>query len=234
MSLLIADRLCRVVSPTLAITEISLHLEPGEILALIGPSGAGKSAILDMIGGQTHPDRGHLRLGGDDIGRSDPRAISRLGVGRTFQQPATFGSMTVRENVQIAMLSARDQLARWWRPARRYHRSRADLLLQRVGLLDHADRAAAALAPGCLRRLDLALALAHRPRLLLLDEPTADLPPADALLLKSVIHDLAIRDGCAILWAETDIDAVLGVADRILTLGPHAAPASLPLQEPND
>lgn len=227
MSLLIADRLCRVVSPTLAITDISLHLEPGEILALIGPSGTGKSAILDMIGGQTHPDRGRLRLGSDDIGRADPRTISRLGVGRTFQQPATFGSMTVRENVQVAMLSARDQLARWWHPARRYHRSRADLLLHRVGLLDHADRAATALLPGHLRRLDLALALAHRPRLLLLDEPAASLPPADALQLKSVIHDLAIRDGCAILWAETDINAVLGIADRILTLG-------LPLQEPND
>lgn len=223
MSLLIADRLCRVVSPTLAITDISLHLEPGEILALIGPSGVGKSAILDMIGGQTHPDRGRIRLGSDDIGRANSRTISRLGVGRTFQQPATFASMTVRENVQIAMLSARDQLARWWRPTRGYHRSRADLLLHRVGLLDHADRVATALPPGHLRRLDLALALAHRPRLLLLDEPTAGLPPADALHLKSVIHDLAVSDGCAILWAETDIDAVLDIADRILTLG-------LPLQ----
>lgn len=218
MTLLIADRLCK----SSEITEISLHLDPGEILALIGAPGAGKSLILDMIGGQIRPDRGRIRLGGpgahDDITRASPRTISRLGVGRTFQRPAVFASMTVRENVQTAILSASDQLIRWWRPARRYHRSRADLLLHRVGLLDHADRAPAALTPSHLRRLDLALALAHRPRLLLLDEPTVDLPEPDARALKTLIRDAATSDGTAILWAESDIHAVLGTADRILTL----------------
>ena len=219
MTLLVADRLCRTVSPALTITDISLHLDSGEILALVGPPGAGKSAILDMIGGQTHPDRGRIRLGADEIGGTDPRARFRLGVGRTFQRPAVFTSMTVRENVQTAFLSARDQLARWWRPAVRHHRSRADMLLQRVGLLDDAERAAIALTPAQLRRLDLALALVHRPRLLLLDEPTAGLPVAEALSLRTLIRDLATRDGTAILWTEADIDAVFGVADRILTIG---------------
>lgn len=223
MTLLVADRLCRT-DPVRSVTDISFRLAPGEILALIGPPGAGKSTILDMIGGQIRPDRGRIRLGDDDITRAGPRAICRLGVGRTFQNPATFDSMTVRENVQTAILSARDQLARWWRPARNYHRSRADLLLQRVGLLDHADRAAAALGQTHRHALDLALALAHRPRLLLLDEPTAGLAAPDGLSVRSLLRDLADRDGIAILWADCDIDAVLGVADRILALAP--APAS--------
>ena len=219
MTLLVADRLCKTVSPALAVTDVSLHLDAGEILALVGPPGTGKSTILAMIGGQTRPDRGRIRLGADEIGSDDQRARFRLGVGRTFQRPAVFASMTVRENVQTAFLSARDELARWWRPASRLHRSRADLLLQRVGLLDHAGRAATALTPVLLRRLDLALALVHRPRLLLLDEPTAGLPAADALSLRSLIRDLATRDGTAILWAEADIDDVFGTADRILTIG---------------
>lgn len=230
MSLLIADRLYKM-RETVSIDDISLHLDPGEILALIGGPGSGKSTILDMIGGQLRPDRGRIRLGGpsadDDITRASPRTISRLGVGRSFQRPAVFGSMTVRENVQTTILSACDQLTRWWRPARRFHRSRADLLLHRVGLLDHADRAPADLTPALIRRLDLALALAHRPRLLLLDEPTADLTEPDALVLKTLIRDLATNDGIAILWAESDIHIVLGTADRILTIASPALASSL-------
>ena len=218
MTLLLVDRLRKSFGTILAVDELSFQLAPGEMLALIGPPGAGKTTVLDMIGGQLRPDGGRIRLGDDDITRAGSRAISRLGVGRSFQRTATFPSMTVRENVQTAILAARDAISRWWHPARRDHRSRADLLLQRVGLLDHAERGAGLLDPGELRRLDLALALAHRPRLLLLDEPTAGMAPGEGTTLMGLIRSLAENDGVAVLVTEPDADAVFAGADRVLVM----------------
>ena len=216
--MLTVDGLSRSFGRVKAVHDVTFQLAAGEIVALAGPSGAGKTTLLDLIGGQRRAHRGRLRLGDDDVTRAGPGAIARLGVGRMFQNSAGFGSMTVRENLQTAIVAARGELAGWWRPIRRRHRSRADHLLDRVGLLDHAERWAGCLTPAEHRRLDLALAMAHRPRLLLLDAPTADLQPAEADALMSLVFALARGDETAILYSEHDSDPVVRYTERVLVM----------------
>ncbi len=218
MTLLKAKALRKTFGGVPAVNGVSFTLRPGEMLALIGPNGAGKSTCFNLVGGQLRPDSGRVWLGGEEITGSGPRTICRLGVGRTFQITATFASMTVRENVQVAVLAAEGQAGAWWRPARQRHRSRADILLQRVGLGEQAQRGAAVLAYGDLKRLELAMALANRPRLLLMDEPTAGMAPGEREALMALVRDLATREGIGVLFTEHDMDVVFGVADRILVL----------------
>ncbi|MEZ5654199.1 MAG: ABC transporter ATP-binding protein [Burkholderiaceae bacterium] len=201
-----------------AVAGVDFHVMPGEMVALIGPNGAGKSTCFNMLNGQLRPDGGRIRLAGQDITGLAPRRVWRLGVGRTFQITATFGSMTVRENVQMALLSHRRQLRRLWRPARAHHRQAAAALLARVGLADQSDRAAAVLAYGDLKRLELAIALAHAPRLLLMDEPTAGMGPAERVELMALTESIARASGMAVLFTEHDMDVVFGHADRVLVL----------------
>ena len=179
---------------------------------------AGKSTCFNMVGGQLRPDAGAVRLGGQAIAGLPPRRIWRLGVGRTFQVTATFGSMTVRENVQMALISTARKTTRWWRPAASLFTAEASVLLDEVGLLGQADRGASVLAYGDLKRLELALALAHRPRLLLMDEPTAGMAAAERQDLMRLIRRLATERRLAVLFTEHDMDVVFGVADRILVL----------------
>ncbi|HYZ64176.1 MAG TPA: ABC transporter ATP-binding protein [Acetobacteraceae bacterium] len=218
MTLLAVEGLRKAFGGVQAVGGVSFALEPGEMLALIGPNGAGKSTCFNMVGGQLRPDAGRVRLDTRDITGLPPRAICRLGVGRTFQITATFASMTVRENVQTALLAARREVARVWRPARLQHRAEADALLERVGLRNQAERGAAVLAYGDLKRLELAIALANRPRLLLMDEPTAGMAPGERAGLMALIRRLATADGIGVLFTEHDMDVVFGVADRILVL----------------
>ena len=206
-----------------AVAGVSFMLEPGETLALIGPNGAGKSTCFNMLNGQLRPDAGQIRLRGpngiiQDITGLPPPAIWRLGVGRTFQITATFASMTVRENVQTALLSHHCRVWRLWRHADRHAGPQADTLLARVGMQSQADRPAGILAYGDLKRLELAIALANTPRLLLMDEPTAGMAPAERTALMTLTRDIARAEGVAVLFTEHDMDVVFGVADRILVL----------------
>ena len=201
-----------------AVEGVSFAVAPGEMLALIGPNGAGKSTCFNMVGGQLRPDAGMVRLGGRAITGLRPRAVWRLGVGRTFQVTATFASMTVRENVQMALVSAARGIGGWWRPARALHTVQAGVLLGSVGLQDQAERGAGVLAYGDLKRLELAVALAHGPRLLLMDEPTAGMAGGERTALMGLTRRLATERGIAVLFTEHDMDAVFSVADRILVL----------------
>ena len=199
-------------------SDVSFTLDQGEMLALIGPNGAGKSTTFNMVGGQLRPDAGQIRLDGRDITGLSPRRIAGLGVGRTFQITATFGSMTVRENVQMALLAARREFWRAWRPVRDQHAAEAAALLEAVGLLAQASRPAAILAYGDLKRLELAMALADKPRLLLMDEPTAGMAPAERVALMQLTRRLASGRRVAVLFTEHDMDVVFSTADRILVL----------------
>jgi branched-chain amino acid transport system ATP-binding protein len=201
-----------------AVADVSFRVAAGEILALIGPNGAGKSTCFNMLNGQTPPDAGRITLQGHDITGLSPRRIWRLGVGRTFQITATFASMTVRENVQVALLAHHRQVWRFLRPAVARYGVEADGLLAQVGMGDQAARAAGVLAYGDLKRLELAIALANDPHLLLMDEPTAGMAPTERVALMRLVRTLASQRGIAVLFTEHDMDVVFGVADRILVL----------------
>ncbi|MCI0753250.1 ABC transporter ATP-binding protein [Teichococcus vastitatis] len=201
-----------------AVDGVSLALAPGEMLALIGPNGAGKSTCFNMLNGQLRPDAGIIRLGGRDITRRPPRAIWRLGVGRTFQVTATFGSMTVLDNVRMALLSHARRLLGLWRPARHQLTGEAEALLARVGMQAQAGRPCGILAYGDLKRLELAMALANQPRLLLMDEPTAGMAPAERGALMAQTAGIARAAGIAVLFTEHDMDVVFAHADRVLVL----------------
>ncbi len=202
----------------LAVDGVSFSLDRGEMVALIGPNGAGKSTCFDMLGGQLPPDAGIVTLLGRAVTGWRPRAISRLGVGHTFQVTETFASMTVRENVQTALTAHARRTWRFWRPASRFEASAADRLLEQVGLAAQAARAAGVLAYGDLKRLDLAMALATDPLLLLMDEPTAGMAAGEREALMRLVREAARYRGLAVLFTEHDMDVVFGAADRVLVL----------------
>ena len=201
-----------------AVRGVSFAVEPGEMLALIGPNGAGKSTCFNMLNGQLRPDAGTVRLRGQDITGLPPRRVWRLGVGRTFQITATFGSMTVLENVQMALLSHHWKLGGLWRPVSAADRAPAEALLARLGMADQAGRPCGILAYGDLKRVELAVALANDPALLLMDEPTAGMAPQERIGLMALTAGIARERGIAVLFTEHDMDVVFGHADRILVL----------------
>ena len=201
-----------------AVAGVSFGVAEGELLALIGPNGAGKSTCFNMLNGQLKPDRGSVRLKGQEITGLPPRAVSRLGVGRTFQITATFGSMTVAENVQTALIAHRGGMKGLWRPAVALYRDEALALLARVGMADQADRACGVLAYGDLKRVELAVALANDPGLLLMDEPTAGMAPGERVELMALTAGITRERGIAVLFTEHDMDVVFAHADRIIVL----------------
>jgi len=201
-----------------AVRGVDFGVAAGELLAMIGPNGAGKTTCFNMLNGQVAADSGSVRLDGREIVGRKPREIWRLGVGRTFQITATFGSMTVRENVQVALLSHRRRLADWWTPVERLLRDDADQLLERVGMLGQAGRACSVLAYGDLKRVELAVALVGEPRLLLMDEPTAGMAAAERGELMTLAAGIARERSIAVLFTEHDMDVVFAHADRVLVL----------------
>ena len=201
-----------------AVRGVSFQLRSGEILALIGPNGAGKSTCFDMLNGQNIPDSGKVRWLGEDTVGKKPRAVWRLGVGRTFQITATFPTMTVRENVQVALVSYGRHLFNLWRSTAAYARDEAGRLLDLVGMGAYAERPCGELAYGDLKRLELAIALANQPRLLLMDEPTAGMAPRERIELMRLTARIAREQSIGVLFTEHDMDVVFEHADRILVL----------------
>ncbi len=201
-----------------AVEDVSFALNAGELLALIGPNGAGKSTCFNMLNGQLAPDSGLVRLDGRDIVGLSPRAIWRLGVGRTFQITATFASLSVRENVQMALYSHAGKLRALLSRFGADLRGEADALLTEVGMLDQAERPCGVLAYGDLKRVELAMALSNQPRLLLMDEPTAGMAPRERVALMELAARLARAQKIAVLFTEHDMDVVFSQADRIIVL----------------
>jgi len=201
-----------------AVRGVSFALKAGEILALIGPNGAGKSTCFDMLNGQNVPDAGRIILLGQDTTGKKPRAVWRLGVGRTFQITATFATMTVCENVQVALVSYDRQLFNIWSSTPRFALDEACRLLELVGMDSYAERPCGELAYGDLKRLELAIALANRPKLLLMDEPTAGMAPRERIELMRLTARIAREQGIGVLFTEHDMDVVFEHADRILVL----------------
>jgi branched-chain amino acid transport system ATP-binding protein len=218
MSVLAISSLSKAFGGVHAVNEVSFAIGRGEFLALIGPNGAGKSTCFNMINGQLEPDSGEILFDGRDIAGLAPREIWRLGVGRTFQVAATFGSMTVVENVQMALISHTRETYRLWRPAASLHRERALGLLAQVGMREAADRPSRELAYGDIKRIELAIALANEPRLLLMDEPTAGMAPRERDELIALVKRLVTERGISVLFTEHSMDVVFAYADRIIVL----------------
>jgi branched-chain amino acid transport system ATP-binding protein len=201
-----------------AVADVSFDVAAGQMLALIGPNGAGKSTCFNMLNGQLPPDGGRVQFEGRDITGLRPRKVWRLGVGRTFQITATFASMTVVENIQMALLSHHRRLWGLWPRAAQLHRDAAMALLQQVGMVEQAERACGVLAYGDLKRVELAVALANAPRLLLMDEPTAGMAPKERISLMELTAQIARDRNIAVLFTEHDMDVVFAHAHRIIVL----------------
>ena len=218
MSLLTVKDLGKSFGGVKAVDGISFELEAGELLALIGPNGAGKSTTFNMVNGQLQADRGSIQFAGKELVGLAPRDIWRLGVGRTFQIAETFSSLTVIENVQMALLSHAGQVFSFFKTARAHEHTRALELLEQVGMASQADRPCSALAYSDVKRVELAIALANRPRLLLMDEPTAGMAPKERNALMVLTKKLVLEQQIAVLFTEHSMDVVFAHADRMIVL----------------
>jgi branched-chain amino acid transport system ATP-binding protein len=218
MSVLAIRSLSKAFGGVQAVNNVSFEIAQGEFLAMIGPNGAGKSTCFNMINGQLAPDSGEILFEGRNIAGLEPRVVWRLGVGRTFQVAATFSSMTVIENVQMALISHGHETYQVWHAAARMHRDRALDLLGQVGMREAADRPSRELAYGDIKRIELAIALANEPRLLLMDEPTAGMAPRERNDLIALVKKLVVERKISVLFTEHSMDVVFAFADRIIVL----------------
>ena len=201
-----------------AVIDVSFSLEEGQLLAMIGPNGAGKSTCFNLINGQLRPDHGDIVIREKSVNGSKPRDVWNMGVGRTFQITSTFTSMSVLENVQMALLSYHKSTKSLLKRVSRLYVDESMALLKLVGIDNQAARACGVLAYGDLKRVELAVALANNPKLLLMDEPTAGMGPAERQSLMELTKDIVRTRNIGVLFTEHDMDVVFNYADRIIVL----------------
>jgi branched-chain amino acid transport system ATP-binding protein len=202
----------------MAVNNVSFDVGAGELLAVIGPNGAGKSTTFNLVNGQLSPDSGSVSLNGQSLIGRKPHDLWRQGVSRTFQMAEVFRSMSVIENVQMAMLSAQGLQFSPWRRTRQHRADAAQILLEKVGLADMSQHISDTLAYGDIKRLELAMALVNQPRLLLMDEPTAGMSPSERHALMGLVQFLAKERDVAVMFTEHSMDMVFSFATRILVM----------------
>ncbi len=215
----------------LAATDgLDLELHAGEVHALIGPNGAGKTTAIAQLAGELRPDAGTIRFAGRDVTRLPTRRRVALGLVRSFQMTSLFPSLSAEDNVALAVQAQAGHSFRFWRSARRDPglREPARAVLAELGLADQAALSAGELGHGEQRQLEVALALACRPKLLLLDEPMAGIGPGGARRMTELLSRLKGR--VTLLLVEHDMDAVFALADRVTVLAYGRAIASGPPQ----
>jgi branched-chain amino acid transport system ATP-binding protein len=203
-----------------ALSDVSLAVEEGSLHALMGPNGAGKTTLFNIITGRYTLDAGSVVFAGKDISRTPTHRIIHHGIGVSFQRAIPFPSMTVLENVTLAVLALDRQTRNFARPLSTYADAgrRAEEIISWVGLDDLKRQVTAALPQGDLKRVDIAIALASKPRLLLLDEPLAGLSRAERAQMVSFIRKLLRSLGTTLLFTEHDTEAVLQLAERVMVL----------------
>lgn len=201
-----------------ALGGVDLVVAPREFRAVIGPNGAGKSTFFNTLTGLLRADGGRVAFEGRDVTGRPPHALARLGIARTFQITSVFPDLSALENVQVALLGYGGRTWRMWGPARTFGVERAREALELVGLADAAERRAGILSHGDQKRLELAIALAGGPRLLLLDEPTAGMTAQERLDAIHLVRRIADELGLTVVFTEHDMAVVFAVATRISVL----------------
>jgi branched-chain amino acid transport system ATP-binding protein len=201
-----------------AVNGVDLSIPYGEVRAIIGPNGAGKTTLFNLITGDLSHDTGEIHFAGENVNGLPPHMLCRRGMGRTFQITSVFRRLTALENVQTALLAHHRRHFNFLARARRLYRAEALFLLDRVGLHDQAGKPSGMLAHGDQRRLELAIALASAPRLLLLDEPTAGMAPRERHEIMALVGRIAADTGLTVVFTEHDMDVVFAVARRITVL----------------
>ena len=202
----------------IATRDLSFVLAAGETHAVIGPNGAGKTTFFNLITGHLRPDRGVVSFEGRDLVGLPPQKIVRLGIARSFQRINIYPRLTVFENVQVALIAHEGQQWNLLRYGRSLHREATAELLELVGLAADAAESAGELSYGRQKQLELAIALASQPRLLLLDEPTAGMSPQETAETIASVRDIVKARGLTLLFTEHDMSVVFGIAGRISVL----------------
>ena len=201
-----------------AVDDVNLAIPRGELRAIIGPNGAGKTTLFNLLTGHIRHDAGAIYFKGEEIGRLPPHHVSRKGIGRTFQITSIFRRMTALENVQVSLMPIRRQHYHIFRPAKTLHQEEALALLERVGLRDEAWKPSGILSHGDQKRLELAIALAGKPDLLMLDEPTAGMAPRERQEIMRLVERIGRAEDLTIVFTEHDMDIVFAVAERITVM----------------
>jgi len=220
MSLLRIEGLNKAFGGLQATNDVSFAVTQGELSSIIGPNGAGKSTLYNLITGYLRPDSGRVFFDDRDITGLPPHQIVRLGIGRSFQRSNIFSRLTVFENVQAAVFSQNRRGGNLWRATGRFDKlnDRVEHILESIGLLDEQDRLAGTLALGDQKRLEIGLALALEPQLMLLDEPTAGMSPEETASAVSLVERLAHEFKMTLLFTEHDMSVVFGISERIRVL----------------
>lgn len=200
--------------------NLSFSILPGEIAAIIGPNGAGKTTLFNQITGHLLPDSGRILFKGDDLVGLSTQAIVKRGMGRAFQVASIFPEETVLDNVRLAALANLDQTRQFWRPSRLYRRATeaADSILNSLGLVEQGARLAFELSHGDQKLLDIGIALALKPTLLLLDEPTAGMSPEERQRTRRMIGDIRKQYDLTLVFIEHDMDMVFDIAHTVRVL----------------
>ncbi len=201
-----------------AVNGACLTVRPGDLVAVIGPNGAGKTTLFNLITGHLRADRGSIRFKGEEIRRLPAHAICRRGIARSFQIANIFPRLSVFENVQVAVLSAKGLSRTLLRPTRRLVLQETESILERVGLQDRRVDLAGSLSHGDKRILEIAIALGNEPELLILDEPTAGMSPEETAATLALIRRLAREQGLTLLFCEHDMEVVFDVATSIMVM----------------
>jgi branched-chain amino acid transport system ATP-binding protein len=202
----------------MAVSGVSLRVDRGQIAAIIGPNGAGKTTFFNLVTGHLRPDAGAVVLNGRDVTGLAPHDICRLGMGRSFQRTNIFPRLTVYENVQAAFLSHRGRGRDLWSRVERLYREETHALLASLGLYEHAGEISGFLSHGAQKQLELGIALASEPSLLLLDEPTAGMSATETRETIRLVERIARERGLTLLFTEHDMAVVFSIAQRITVL----------------
>lgn len=225
------DNLAKSFNGFIAVAGVSFQVEKGELCSIIGPNGAGKTTVFNIITGHLRMDKGRVVFNGMDISRLPAHKICRLGLGRSFQRINIFPRLTVFENIQAAVLTHRGKSLSFFTSVQPLFQEETEEILVGVGLQDHRDAVSGSLAYGFQKQLELGIALASDPKMLLLDEPTAGMSRQETKATIELIGKIVREKGLTLLFTEHDMSVVFSISERIMVLHQGQLIASGPPDE---